>query len=64
VNILCDFVLLTAFIEETTTVDTAMLNDIVKDLDFNRLYWGSKKSMIKDKITPAALMDALDTPEP
>ena len=64
VNILCDFVLLTAFIEETTKVDTAMLNDIVKDLDFNRLYWGSKKSMIKDKITPAALMDALDTPEP
>jgi general secretion pathway protein A len=64
VNILCDFVLLTAFIEESTEVDTAMLNEIAKDLDFNTLYWGSDASVHNENITPADFMDAMDRPEP
>jgi general secretion pathway protein A len=43
VNIMCDFLLLTACVEETRTIDAAMVQDIVKDLDFDRLYWGSKE---------------------
>ncbi|MFA5074103.1 MAG: XrtA/PEP-CTERM system-associated ATPase [Nitrospirota bacterium] len=41
INIMCDFVLLTACIEETHDVDSEMVQDIVKDLDFEALYWGS-----------------------
>ncbi len=67
VNILCDFILLTAFIEETRSVDIEMLSDTVADLDFETLYWGASstnsKSGIKKGIDPAALLDALDPQE-
>ncbi len=65
VNILCDFILLTAFIEETRSVDMAMLADTVADLDFETLYWGApgSKQGIKQGIDPAALLDALDPQE-
>lgn len=63
VNIICDFILVTAFIEEQTMIDTAMLRDIVADLDFEKLYWGSQKLQHKKKMKPAALQDAFNAQE-
>ncbi len=40
VNIICDFVLLTAFADRTKTVSHAMVADIVRDLEVENRYWG------------------------
>lgn len=39
INIICDFILLAAFSEETRTIDAALVRDIVGDLDFENQYW-------------------------
>lgn len=48
VNIICDFVLLTAFADRTKAVSYAMVADIVRDLEVENRYWG---------------LDAFDLPE-
>ncbi len=48
VNIICDFVLLTAFADRTKAVNYAMVADIVRDLEVENRYWG---------------LDAFDLPE-
>ncbi len=48
VNIICNFLMLTAFMEETKTADSAMVKDIVDDLDFETLYWGAKLPGVKN----------------
>jgi general secretion pathway protein A len=65
VNILCDFLLLTAFIEETNAVDPPMVRDIAKDLDFETLYWGVQDSEhgAKKTIDYSALLHALGIKE-
>ncbi|MDD2541019.1 MAG: XrtA-associated ATPase [Desulfuromonadaceae bacterium] len=42
INIICDFILLAAFAEETRNIDAAMVQDIIGDLDFEYHYWGSE----------------------
>lgn len=42
INIICDFILLAAFAEETRTIDAALVLDIIGDLDFEYHYWGSE----------------------
>ena len=42
INIICDFILLAAFAEETKNIDAALVHDIIGDLDFERHYWGSE----------------------
>lgn len=42
INIICDFILLAAFAEETRDIDVAMVLDIIGDLDFEYHYWGSE----------------------
>ncbi|MHB8056677.1 MAG: XrtA/PEP-CTERM system-associated ATPase [Desulfuromonadaceae bacterium] len=42
INIICDFILLAAFAEETRTIDVALVLDIIGDLDFEYHYWGSE----------------------
>jgi putative secretion ATPase (PEP-CTERM system associated) len=52
INIICDFLMLSAFAEETTQIDEDMVRDIIGDLDFENQYWTStlpEDSM--DKIT-------------
>jgi len=44
INILCDFIMLAAFAEETRTIDAALVQDIIGDLDFECHYWGSDSS--------------------
>lgn len=65
VNIMCDFLLLTAFIEEIKTVDVLMVRDIVKDLDFETLYWGPEDPEIgKKHVDYSALLHALGIQDP
>lgn len=42
INIICDFILLAAFAEETRAIDTELVLDIIGDLDFEYHYWGSE----------------------
>ncbi len=42
INIISDFILLAAFAEETRTIDAALVQDIIGDLDFEYHYWGSE----------------------
>jgi len=41
INIICDFLLLSAFAEELHDVSEEMIFDIVGDLDFNNHYWAA-----------------------
>lgn len=40
VNIICDFLMLSAFAEEVNTVSLEMAHDVVGDLDFENHFWG------------------------
>lgn len=40
VNIICGFLMLSAFAEQTTVIDGKMAREIVGDLDFENQYWG------------------------
>jgi len=62
-NILCDFLLLTAFNEDRKEVDAAMVHDIAKDLDFEALYWGKKEPAPKMMVNYTALLHALGIQE-
>ncbi|MDA8427758.1 MAG: XrtA-associated ATPase [Geobacteraceae bacterium] len=42
INIICDFIMLAAFAEETKVIDVALVQDIIGDLDFEYHYWGSE----------------------
>jgi putative secretion ATPase (PEP-CTERM system associated) len=39
INIICDFLMLAAFIEKTREISDSMARDIVKDLEFENQYW-------------------------
>ncbi len=41
VNIICDFLMLAAFAEETTKLDEVMVRDVIGDLDFENQFWRS-----------------------
>jgi general secretion pathway protein A len=41
INIICDFLMLSAFAEETKQIDVDMVHDIIGDLDFENQYWTS-----------------------
>ena len=40
INVICDFLLLSAFAEETKDIDTEMVKDLIQDLDFDNHFWG------------------------
>lgn len=56
INILCDFIMLSAFVEGTYIIRRSMVEDIVKDLDFEHHFWG-------DDATPSPT-NTVDTPPP
>jgi putative secretion ATPase (PEP-CTERM system associated) len=41
INIICDFLMLSAYAEQTTTIGCDMVSDIIGDLDFDNHFWGS-----------------------
>ncbi len=42
INIICDFLLISAFAEETRSLDDVLVQDVVGDLDFDRHFWGDQ----------------------
>lgn len=52
INIICDFLMLSAFADETNRISLDMVQDVVGDLDFDNYYWSG--SVIRDERTPAA----------
>ena len=44
VNIICDFLMLSAFAEEVTLVSLEMARDVVGDLDFENHFWGAEQA--------------------
>ncbi|MBU5613486.1 XrtA/PEP-CTERM system-associated ATPase [Geomonas azotofigens] len=40
VNIICDFLMLAAFADETRAISEEMTREVAQDLDFERTYWG------------------------
>jgi general secretion pathway protein A len=43
VNILCDYVMLSSFAEGSRSVSGELVQEIIRDLDFERNYWASSK---------------------
>ena len=41
INIMCDFLLLSAFVDESTSISGEMVREIAADLQFDRNYWNS-----------------------
>lgn len=41
INIICDFLMLSAFAEETKAVSVEMVRDVIGDLDFDNHYWSA-----------------------
>jgi len=39
INIICDFLMLSAFAEATTSISIEMVHDVIGDLDFENYYW-------------------------
>lgn len=48
INIICDFVLLSAFAEETNTITAEMAGEVISDMDFERHYWGGSEVLAQD----------------
>lgn len=46
INIICDFILLSAFAEELHEISSEMICDIIGDLDFNKHYWASDQKRL------------------
>lgn len=61
INIICDFILLAAFAEGTTTVDAPLVQDIIGDLDFEHHFWGSESSDGKAYEQPGTRRKLLST---
>lgn len=63
INILCDFLLLSAFADETKIINANMVKDIATDLNFELQYWGDRSEEIERLIVgqdedPAPCSDA------
>lgn len=54
INIICDFLLLSAFAEEVRDINEEMIRDIACDLDFDNYYWGDEHPVTKDDTTISA----------
>ena len=51
INIICDFLLLSAFAEETRTISVELVRDIIGDLDFDNQFWGDCKQDARSDAT-------------
>jgi len=48
INIICDFLMLSAFAEETTIISNEMVREVIGDLDFDNYYWCANDKMDKN----------------
>ena len=63
INILCEFLLLAAFAEESNAVVEEMVRDVVQDLDFENHFWGAAQ-VPESCPAPAQLPTELASPYP
>lgn len=61
INIICDFLMLSACAEETKRLDGDMVHDIIVDLDFENQYWESKVEDVKSVADPVDYVSATPT---
>ncbi|GAM10599.1 general secretion pathway protein A [Geobacter sp. OR-1] len=52
INIICDFLLISAFAEGTRSIDEAMVKDVTGDLDFDRHFWGNEQGIVNNQTPP------------
>lgn len=65
VNIICDFLMLSAFAEEVTTITSEMAREVVGDLDFDNHFWGGDRAAGDDKSSCDAYLEpAVEAGEP
>jgi hypothetical protein len=67
INIICDFLLLSAFADETTLLTVDMVHDVVRDLDFENYYWVAPTTATGDtqeKLKDGGVSLAADTSPP
>ncbi|GFO57780.1 ATPase [Geomonas silvestris] len=55
VNIICDFLMLSAFAEEVAAVSPEMAHDVVGDLDFEHHFWGGAQTPAQVEVAAGAL---------
>jgi len=73
INIMCDFLMLAAFAEDTRRVTAEMTHDVIEDLDFENHFWGSRPASAapcnpgpieRDSLLLAQIARRLDAIEP
>lgn len=64
INIICDFLMLCAFAEETKVIDDAMTQNIVDKLDFENQFWWSEPSCAggQENGRPSISLNCLEPP--
>ncbi len=45
INIICDFLLLSAFAEETKEISAALTREVIGELDFEKHFWGDEETI-------------------
>jgi len=63
INIICDFLMLSAFAEETSTITIDMVSEIIGDLDFENHYWSNAVAGKKNDHEAAFANSARSEPE-
>ncbi len=48
INIICDFLMLSAFAEESTIISSEMVRDVIGDLDFDNYYWSAGTELVSN----------------
>jgi general secretion pathway protein A len=61
INIICDFLMLSAFAEEIQVLDGNMTKDVIGDLDFENQFWEAGLSE-RSELTPGDLVPAVLAP--
>jgi len=61
INVICDFLLISAFIEETRQIDEENAMDIVGDLDFENQFWKSKLPEVTSKAPVVVKTDQIQS---
>lgn len=59
INIICDFLLLSAFAEETRTITRGMTMEVIGDMDFENHFWGSARPQ---PVVPAGAVPSAPPP--
>ena len=53
INIICDFLMLSAFAEETTSITVEMIHEVIGDLDFENYYWTASEDEQDNSLLPS-----------